>query len=300
MTIRALLFLCLVSLATAAEAQSYYERFKVLSYETDTMEQRQLLAEWEAADKNDPQLYVSYFNYYFRKSRKSVVALNRDLPKNYNDKSLVIQDSAGEAAGFLYSDVNFNPELLKKATTYITTGIEKFPDRLDMRFGKVYMYQETQNYDAFTSTIIEAVNYSVKINNKWKWIEGKPLDDPKKFMLQTIQDYQMHVYDTGDDSLLIHMKNISEAVLKHYPDHVESLTDLSIYYLLFENYPASIEQLKKAEKFAPKDVIVLNNLAIAYQRSGDKQNAKKYYELVIKYGDEDAKRYAEESLEKLK
>ena len=41
----------------------------------------------------------------------------------------------------------------------------------------------------------------------------------------------------------------------------------------------------KAKKINPKDYIVLSNIAQAYKLKGDKNNAIKYYELTVKYGD---------------
>jgi len=55
-----------------------------------------------------------------------------------------------------------------------------------------------------------------------------------------------------------------------------------------------------AEKINPKDFMVLNNLAQAYKLKGNKPNAIKYWELTEKYGDEQAKRQAKESLQTLR
>ena len=61
-----------------------------------------------------------------------------------------------------------------------------------------------------------------------------------------------------------------------------------------------MEALLKAEKYAPSDYIVLNNIAEAYKRKGDTSNALTYYEKVIKYGDDEAKADAKKKIEELK
>jgi tetratricopeptide (TPR) repeat protein len=96
------------------------------------------------------------------------------------------------------------------------------------------------------------------------------------------------------------MKQIAEAALKYYPDHVESLSNLSIVYLIKKDYDKSLEALLKAEKLSPADYIVLSNIAQAYKLKGNNKNAIKYYELTIKYGDEQAKKYAQEQIDELK
>ena len=95
------------------------------------------------------------------------------------------------------------------------------------------------------------------------------------------------------------MKRIAETVLKYYPDHIESLSNLSIVLMLQKQYDKALELLLKAKKLNPKDYIVLNNIAQAYKLKGDTKNAIKYYELTIKYGDKQAKQYAKEQIKEL-
>ena len=189
--------------------------------------------------------------------------------------------------------------LLKKGFDYADKGIAKNPTRLDIRFGKAYMFGELEDWKDFTTEIIKTVDYSATIKNKWTWIDNKPVDDPKAFMLSSIQNYQLQLYNTNKDDLLDNMKQIAEAVLKYYPDHVESLSNLSIVYMIKKEYDKALEPLLKAEKLAPTDYIVLSNIAQAYKLKGDNKNAIKYYELTVKHGDEQAKEYAKNQIEEL-
>mgnify|MGYP003380295723 CR=1 FL=1 len=63
-------------------------------------------------------------------------------------------------------------------------------------------------------------------------------------------------YNTENDDLLDNMKRIAETVLKYYPDHIESLSNLSIVFMLQKQYDKALEPLLKAEKLNPKDYIV--------------------------------------------
>ncbi|MBW7869086.1 MAG: tetratricopeptide repeat protein, partial [Brumimicrobium sp.] len=120
------------------------------------------------------------------------------------------------------------------------------------------------------------------------------------FQDKTIQDYQFKLYNTENDDLLDNMKRIAEAVLKHYPDNIESLSNISIVFILQKQYDKAIEALLKAEKINPKDCIVLSNIAFAYKQKGDTKKAIKYYELTLKYGDEQSTYYAKQQIEELK
>ena len=280
--------------------QTFQQQFNDLISKKDTLGQQQLLEKWGKADSNDPELYIAYFNYFAKKSKKEIITLGQN-PKGNDVLQIMDKDSSKkEPVAYMYGDTYYDQDILKKGFDYIDKGIEKHPTRLDMRYGKIYMFGQNEDYENFTKEIIKTIDYSAVNKNKWTWSDSKPLDDPQNFMLSSIQDYQLQLYTTENDDLLDNMKRIAEAVLKYYPDHVESLSNLSIVYMLQKKYDKALEQLLKAEKLNPKDYIVLSNIAQAYKLKGDTKNAIKYYELTTKYGDEQARNYAKGQIEELK
>jgi tetratricopeptide (TPR) repeat protein len=96
------------------------------------------------------------------------------------------------------------------------------------------------------------------------------------------------------------MRRIAEAILTYYPNHVESMSNISVGYLINEDYDKAIDILQKAEKLDSKDFIILSNIAHAYKSKGDKKNAIKYYKLTKKYGDDEAKGFAKTMIKELK
>lgn len=295
----AIIIFGLVLIFNHVTGQTFKKQFNDLASKKDTLGQQKLLEKWANTDTNDPELYVAYFNYYVNKSRSEMITLGQN-PKGKNVLQIMDQDtSQKEPVGFIYGNTYYNPDLLSKGFDWINKGIEKHPNRLDMRFGRIYMFGEIEDYENFTKEIIKTIDYSAINKNKWTWSDSKPLDDPKIFMLNSIQDYQIQLYETENDSLLDNMKRIAETVLKYYPDHIESLSNLSIVYMLQEKYDEALESLLKAEKLNPKDYIVLSNIAHAYKLKGDTKNAIKYYELTIKHGDKQIKQYAKEQIKEL-
>lgn len=294
-----ILIFSLTLILNQATGQTFKQQFNELASKKDTVGQQQLLEKWEKTDSNDPELFVAYFNYFVNKSRSEIITLGQN-PKGENILQIMDQDTTKkEPVGFIYGDTYFNPELLSKGFDWINKGIEKHSNRLDMRFGRIYMFGQIEDYENFTKEIIKTIDYSSTNNNKWTWADNKPLDDPKDFMLSSIQDYQIQLYNTENDDLLENMKRIAETVLKYYPDHIESLSNLSIVFMLQKQYDKALDLLFKAEKFNPKDFIVISNIAQAYKLKGDTKNAIKYYEETIKYGDEQAKQYAKEQIKEL-
>lgn len=275
--------------------QSNYQKFNELYQKGDTVAVQNLLKSWEATNP-DAEFYVSSVNYYFNKSRKEVLAIDKNLPKS---EALEIKNESGKTVAYLFSKDSYDTKLLQKTFKYFDEGIEKFPDRLDIRFGKIFTLGQIGDYENFTKEIVKTIQYSAQNKNNWLWSENAKFDGGEKEFLLSIQDYNNQIYDTNDDSLLKYMKQMNEEVLKYYPNHVESLSNLSIVYMIGGKFDDALTNLLKAEKLSPEDFIVLNNIAYAYKMKGDKENATKYYNLVMKYGDEQAKQQAEKELKKL-
>jgi tetratricopeptide (TPR) repeat protein len=285
----------LLLIAGQSFAQGYKADFDKVLEENDTAAQRQLLYKWQKTSPKDADLFIASFNYYFFASRKEIIELTAAAGKS---SALEVKDSTG-AVGYMGEHIEYDHTLLKKAFKSIDSGISNWPARLDMRFGKIYALGQLENYEAFTKEIINTIEVANKLKNNWKWTAHQKLNDPERFMLGSIQEYVVQLYNVGDDQLS-RMRRIAQAVLKYYPRHVESLSNLAITYGLQGNYDKALEALLKAEKIMPQDAIVLNNIATMYERKGDKSNAIRYFELTAKHGDQSAKDEATKKLKELK
>jgi tetratricopeptide (TPR) repeat protein len=286
----------LVLLAGQSFAQNYKGEFYRLLKEEDTAAQQQLLQNWKQANPTDAELIVAFFNYYFNASRQEMVQLSDSGNEN---SSLAITDSAGAQVGYLTDDFDYDSALLQKAFQYIDKGINTYTTRLDMRFGKIYALGQIENYERFTNEIIRAIEMGNKLKGQWTWADNKKVEDPERFFLSNIQDYVVQLYNAGDDQLN-RMRKIAQTVLRYFPKHVESLSNLAITYGLQGNYDKALESLLQAEKITPRDVIVLNNIATMYERKGDKLNAIKYFKLTAKLGGKETRDAAMEKLKELK
>jgi tetratricopeptide (TPR) repeat protein len=290
------LSLAIFLIAFSAQAQEFEKKFKELAGRNDTAAQSRLLKDWEVAEPKNPELYIAYFNFYASKSMEDVIALE-EKPKV---EALQLNDTGtGKPVGYLNFSTRYRSDILQKGFDYIDKGLALHPNRLDMRFGKIYMLGEAENFEMFTKVLIETIDYGNSIKDAWLWKEGKPLEDAKQFFLGSMQDYIATLYNTENDDLLPNMRQISETILKYNPDHVVSLANVALTYIIKEDYDKALTYLLKAEKFDPKDIIVLNNIAEVYVRKKDKSNAKIYYEKIIKDGSKEEADDAREKLKKL-
>lgn len=292
--VTALLFL---SFWNVALSQDFAKNFKMLQDKEDTTAQKKLLQKWESSSPKDPEMFIAWFNYYAQQSIQNNIQFDSE---SAGKNSIELTDTAsGKHVSFMNFSSHYDSETLQKGFDYIERGLVLYPSRLDMRFGKIYMLGEAENFPLFTSTLTETIDYSNKIDNKWLWKDGKPVEDGKKFFLGSIQDYVMTIYNTENDDLLPLMRKISETMLKYYPQHVESLSNVAITYMVAKDYDKGLQYLLPAEKIAPNDVIVLNNIAVAYRNKKENAKAKEYYEKIKKTGTADDIRDANEQIKKL-
>ena len=287
----------LLSLLIRVNGQDFQSQFLEHCQSNDTTKQLEVLIEWEQVSPNNPELFTSYLNYYFSKSRQELLTLTTEEP---DGQTLILKDSLNKTAGFIGSRILYNEKELEKGFEWIDRGIELFPNRLDMRFGKIYALGQLKDWGRFTDEIIKTVKYSTKNNNEWTWTNNEKRKNGREFFLSSLQDYQVQLYNTGNNDVLYNMRAIADEILKYYPNHVESLSNKSITYLLTKEYDKAIQSLLRAEKIRPKDAIVLSNIAHGYKMKGDKEMAIAYYEKTIEYGDQRSVEFARQQIEELK
>ena len=255
--------------------QSYRVSFQMALEANDMTKAGEILKAWDFSDANDPELYVAYFNFYTIRSQATNV-LN--------------------VSGF---DTKYS----KQALEYITEGIELFPTRFDMRVAKIYMLGALNDYPAYVSEILKMIAYSRKIENSWKEEDFMLVDKPEEMFFGAVLNAQEFLFTKENPALYKDIVRIAEEMLKYYPNHIQSLMNISTIRVKEKNYDKSIELLKKAIGIDPTNSILLYNIASVYNLKGDKDNAKNYFEQTIKHikeKEEKLKEAAQQQLQALK
>lgn len=284
-------------LASICSAQDYPKEFHEHLIKKDTLKLREVLEKWDQDNPGDAEWFTACLNYYYLKSREEIATLTQEKP---HGEYLALTDSLGQTAGYLGSRIAFDEGMLRKGVEKINEGIALYPDRLDMRFGKIYVLGQTENWREFKNEAIAAVRRSGINGNRWRWTNNEMLPDGKETFLSSLQDYQLLLYNTQDDRLLPLMREIASEILEIYPEHIESLSNIAITYLLTGEYEKGIEVLLRAEKIDPTDVVILNNIAYAYRSHRNTGKAAEYYRKVIRYGNAGEAEAAKEQIRQLK
>ena len=137
----------------------------------------------------------------------------------------------------------------------INQGIDAFPQRLDLRFGKIYMCQMIADYKCMKDEILRVVDFAGNSGQAWMWLQYEPNDTA--FMLSVILNYLKILWDAGKDG---EIKEIADEILNYFPDHVESLNMAAVSYLVQGDWENAEPYLQNARKLAPEDQIVQKNL----------------------------------------
>lgn len=277
--------------------QEYHADFLKHFNTGNTKKQLKVLKKWEAESPNDAALFTSYFNYHVKQAQRVEFIKETYDPETYFDYILRFNDNRDPET--VLDNIKFDLDELKKGFNKIDEGIKLFPNRLDMRFGKIFVLGQVADWNAFTREIIKAIEHSAKNDNKWTWTNGTDsLGDQESFLL-AIRNYQIGLYDVGNDALIDNMIEISNALDTHYPEYVDNLITLSTCYLLKKDYEKGIDALLKAESINQNDYVILGKIAEAYKLKGDYMQAIEYYKKTYVLGNERAIAYAREQVKLL-
>ena len=248
--------------------QSFKQDFRAALKAKDMVKAEEILKVWDYADANDPELFTSYFNFYTAKSM---------------EKDSTVLDG----------------EYTKKALEFISEGIERFPTRFDMRLAKIYMLGRLKEFTPFTDEIIKLISYSKRIENNWKGENFSLIKEPLEMLYGSVIEFQENLFAEEDVSLYENIIKISNEMLKNYPKHVQSLLNISTIHFTKKEYDKSLEALLNAVDIEPENAIVLFNIAHVYGLKGDKENAKKYFELTATNATEKEERLRDAALRQL-
>lgn len=157
----------------------------------------------------------------------------------------------------------------QQAFDYINQGIAVYPQRLDLRFGKIYMCQMIADYGCMRDEILKVIDFAGNSGQSWKWLKDEPKDTA--FMLGVVQNYQKIMWEAGKDS---EIREIANKILDYYPDHVESLNMAAVSYLVQGDWKNAEPYLQNARKLAPDDEIVQKNLQKLQEMKSNSLNTK--------------------------
>lgn len=198
--------------------------------------------------------------------------------------------------GTITGEPLYDSEKLGQAYQKIDEGIAKYPDRLDLWFGKAHV-QQLQNDDiAALETLKKVIDRSLVNHQQWLWTNDKPTPSaPKDFFFDSLQGYFSYFYDAQSDSVA---QALVEYGLKYYPDNIYLLNDKAVLLTNAKKLDEALDIFLKLHSLAPNDEIVVWNIASLYAEKHDKKQAAIYYKKLLKSKDRRRRKFAKQELKR--
>ena len=290
-----LLFLiCLITNNFFAETNT--EKFWNL-WKNNTEEAQSFLNEWQKKNKKDPELYICYFNMYITQASKEQMHVESFLPENFNGQYMEGQNENGDKI-FIYSIMEYDNELCNKAFDYIDIGLKYNPKRLDMHFGKAQLYFILTDYTKQAEVIKKVLELNKKNKDSWLWTNNEIITSVGVGFEESIHEYILKWYNTKNSSTYPLMKEISLLYVEQYPSDVIAYNDVGLSAMLMNDLKTAKEYFARGYELDPSDMVLLGNLARVCYNLGEKDIAKKYYEIMATSGNAEDIEYATQILNK--
>lgn len=246
-------------------AQSYQDRFDAALNAADVKAQRQVLAEWIANAPEDVDCYIARYNYY-------VNYVGAILDQGNADDAAMLEVQRSVDSGLAVID----------------EAIEHYPNRLDLRFGKIYFLGVLHSWDAFANEIVSCLDHSETIDHRWSFPNVE--EGMEDLIIESMLDYQTTMFEAvedmkhpsaGDTVMMMRIRKVAKRSVQLFPGDIYQVNILASTYTFVGEYESAVRYLQRAERIDPNDVTVLRNLRDVYGLMGKKAQAKQYNDRLM-------------------
>lgn len=257
------------------------------------------LSEMRNTYSNDPEYYALIINYYFSKSMSDGIVLRKGEPSQ--DEYLTLYDSTNtNPVGVVEGQTTYNLDTLNVGLKEFEVGLEKFQNRLDLHLGLIHTLLVTEQYTRLQDRLLSVLNISREIKNNWLWSFNEPYsENSQEEFLGAIQDnlYQLFQKENSEaDSVLV---TTSKSLINYYPNCIFGYNNLGAVYSVSKRYDLAKEYFEKALKIDETDIMVLANLGNICVNNNQKEDAIKYYKMIVNIADEETVNWAKKQIELL-
>lgn len=262
--------------STLSLGQTYQEQFDLKMENNDTTGMYQLVLDWRKNEPNNPETEVAIFNYFAMRAFTEIVTLNTTPPED-GGETMEVVDSLGNVAGYLYGTPSINDSLIQLSVKYINQGISKYPNRLDLRLGKIYVLRESQHWDWMEEEIISTIRQGQANKNSWYWMKNEPVEDDLNFLNSSLQEHFYALFESGLPYGYEIIERCSKIMLEQDDANVITLSNVATCKMMDEEYTEALTYINKAYSINPNDEIIINNAGFCHWKLGHPEDAKRYY-----------------------
>lgn len=274
-------------LCFASNAQTYQEQFDTKMDNNDTVGMYPLIIDWRKNEPNNPETEVAIFNYFAMRAFTEIVTLNSTPPED-GSESLEMVDSLGNVTGYLYGTPTVNDSLIQLSVKCINQGIAKYPNRLDLRLGKIYVLRESQHWDWMEEEIVSTLKQGQANKNSWYWMKNEPVEDDLNFLNSSLQEHFYVLFESGLPYGYEIIERCSKIMLEQDDANVITLSNIATCKMMKEEYTEALTYINKAYSINANDEIIINNAGFCHWKLGHPEDAKRYYVKALELAKDNA------------
>ncbi|RZK27326.1 MAG: hypothetical protein EOO63_13710, partial [Hymenobacter sp.] len=217
-----------VGLLSFGPEPSFRERYQALMRQHKTQEAKALVARWEKAQPQDPDLYVAKFNLIL--SEAEVLSLSTSPAKA--GELNITDPKTGKEVGSLGGGGGLNSVKVQQAIDVLQKGLLLAPDRLDIRYGIAkateYLNDPQQQYQVLSDALAWRQSAAGK---PWRWRDGGALPAPEaEFVAGTLEEYMVPYWQSGTPQDYRRGLALAELLIKYYPKSALGYFNKGNYY----------------------------------------------------------------------
>jgi tetratricopeptide (TPR) repeat protein len=284
----------LVSFACAADLQERVAAFRERFPAPAAVEAR--YQEWRKAEPNNPDAYILPANALLcAADRVNFVA--GDIT---GSAAAIVDPKTNQQVGSIVEDKDLT--LVKKAGDMLAAASERFPHRLDIHVGRLVVAKQMEDIAGAKDVMLKLLSLVSEDPKALRWIDGAALQEvPLTAILREVKPRIRWLYSLEKPEADQAAYDCVLESLKLDAKSVELLNHAALYHCYRGEWKHARPFLLQAEKLAPKDWIIQHNLARASLELGDKADALKRLQTIVREASEKADvDAAEENIRKYK
>ena len=256
------LFLLVLTILTSFSVKAdndYNSRFNTALKDSFPMA-KEILAEWDLKGPKDGDYYAAHFNIHQNQALQHIIAIDKYMPLYANpDECMTVKDSLGNEAGFIRPNISVEkPEQLDSAITWIKKGIEKFPQRLDLRMGYSTLYRMLDDAEKMYSIMEQTIDWMLKNpNTQLTWTSDNTIER-NPVIEDSMQDYFTNCYYSTAHKE--YAEKFADLGLRFSPKNAMFWNDKAVLKLDKDDIQGALELMEKALSFNPDDELIKDNI----------------------------------------
>lgn len=279
-----LLVFVFLTVALALAADNYHFLFNAWLSDGKFQLADSILDVWRRARPDDPELYPARFNLLLNRAHSEMLVLSGESAQKGDQ--LVLADSTGHAAGYLYSEVRWQDSLVDEALTEISRGIVACPDRIDFRLGKAAAAAMAGRWSAAVDAVDGLLDRDRENGGVWLGSENAAQTNADTLIAAAVFERLCDIYNSDSRAVVESAMPLADRAAKRFGKDARILNIAGGMYIGVGKVDSALMYFEEAVRIAPDDALPLTNIAYITYQQGDTARALEIYRR-IEQGDYD-------------